>query len=817
MILSLLLLIKISAQPLPFNYISPVPGSKYINPEQAIILKTGSCFDPLSTSKLSVSIFGSQSGTINPELKLSDDNKILFIIPEREFLFGEHIKVVVSQGLRTKEGTDVSSISFDFFIRDKEDHLMPLDLGLDKGNKEAGAISINSPEEKLPVSTRENNLPPRYPAPTYVYTSAGAAEGAIFFTPAVRLTPQYDQYLTIWDNYGTPVYYNKMNINVTDFQVIDDGVLAYSVNGLSNPAQNCYYLMNGNYDLMDSIRAGFGYNIDNHDILLLENGHYLILIYDRQTVNMSLIVPGGNPNAQVTGLVIQEVDNDRNVFFQWRSWDHFQITDATWDIDLTAYAIDYVHANAIALDSDGNILVSCRHLDEITKIDFSTGSIIWRWGLRAKNNEFTFTNDQIGFSHQHDIRKLTNGNYTVYDNGNLHLAQVSRAREYHLDENNKTATLVWGYQHDPVIYAPLTGGNQRLPNNNRLVGWGGNAPLAITEVNSNNQVVFELFLPDSVSGYRARKYPWQTSMFTAQEEIDFGNFSGYLAPKKFLLQVTNNYTQTITITSAYNLHQANFFVENLPVSIFPGGTAELPVFFQAYETGLYQDVLTLNYDNPANTRRIARQVKLSGLLDASLPSIQFNPANGSENVHPGTEIIVTFSEPVRKIFNQELKDSDVPALFTFKLSNQYGGDVPFHGTVSDDKTTVTIIPDQALNEQQRYYIRQKPFILTDFDGNLVDYSDFCYFTTGNFVEIAENVIPAITFYPNPAKDILFVESKEHSIIKAEVFSADGQLLYSGLCDKNTISIKSGGFPAGVLMLRIHTSDGKQFNRQFVHF
>ena len=63
-------------------------------------------------------------------------------------------------------------------------------------------------------------------------------------------------------------------------------------------------------------------------------------------------------------------------------------------------------------------------MDEITKIDRQTGDIIWRLG--GVNNEFTFLNDSLDFQHsiptpfcyQHDIRRLRNGNITIYDNGN---------------------------------------------------------------------------------------------------------------------------------------------------------------------------------------------------------------------------------------------------------------------------------------------------------------------------------------------------------------------------------------------------------------
>ncbi len=199
-----------------------------------------------------------------------------------------------------------------------------------------------------------------------------------------------------------------------------------------------FYAMNSQFQVVDSFHSGNGYPMDFHELQLLPNGHYLILGVDLEKVDMSKIVPGGDTSATVTGSIIQEIDENRNVVFQWRSWDHFKITDATDDIDLTSSTIDYVHTNAIQLDNDGNILISSRHLDEVTKINRQTGDIIWRLG--GKNNQFSFINDSIGFSHQHDIRRLPNGDITLFDDGNLHWSQLpSRAAEYKLDEQNLTA------------------------------------------------------------------------------------------------------------------------------------------------------------------------------------------------------------------------------------------------------------------------------------------------------------------------------------------------------------------------------------------
>ncbi|MBK6877833.1 MAG: hypothetical protein IPG99_15640 [Ignavibacteria bacterium] len=86
--------------------------------------------------------------------------------------------------------------------------------------------------------------------------------------------------------------------------------------------------MDSNYNVVDSFFTGNGYETDLHDLRLLSNGNALLMSYDVKIIDMSQIVPGGQKAAEVTGLIIQEVDPQRNVVFQWRSWDHFQITDA---------------------------------------------------------------------------------------------------------------------------------------------------------------------------------------------------------------------------------------------------------------------------------------------------------------------------------------------------------------------------------------------------------------------------------------------------------------------------------------------------------
>jgi hypothetical protein len=116
-----------------------------------------------------------------------------------------------------------------------------------------------------------------------------------------------------------------------------------------------------------------GYLPDNHDIQPAPEGdRYLIMVYREFPYDMTPF--GGSPAATVVSLILQEVDTQGHLYFEWDSWDHIPLTDT--NRLLTDPEIDYVHGNAVEYDYDGNILISGRSLDEITKINRQTGEII---------------------------------------------------------------------------------------------------------------------------------------------------------------------------------------------------------------------------------------------------------------------------------------------------------------------------------------------------------------------------------------------------------------------------------------------------------
>ena len=372
------------------------------------------------------------------------------------------------------------------------------------------------------IGNRDYTLPIDFPERT-VTVNDNPDSGYIFLSSfGLGNQASLASYIMILDNTGFPVFFRKMRGPTMDFKIQPNGLLSYIEPHLPN-WDWVVYTMDNSYTIVDSFVVE-NYLTDSHDFQIMPNGNVILLAKDYRIVDLSQIIEGGQPAARIEGCIIQELDQYKNVVFEWSSFDHFDFTDAL-HMDLTAQVIDYVHPNAIEFDFDGNILLSCRHLDEITKIDRQTGEIIWRMG--GLNNQFTFTNENMDFEHltptpfchQHDIRRLDNGNITIYDNGNFKNPNYSRAAEYQLDEINMTAALVWEYRHPPDMYSDIFGNAQRLPNGNTMIGWAGDslAP-ALIESRPDCTKSFELSLPQLTDfngnrtglwSYRAFRFDWQ--------------------------------------------------------------------------------------------------------------------------------------------------------------------------------------------------------------------------------------------------------------------------------------------------------------------
>ncbi len=611
------------------KYISPKPGSRFIMPGNNIALRQGNPFDRASISSSLLEVRSRDGKKIEGRIILSTDLKTLIYKPNTPFQLGETIYVKLLRGLKTVKNQDILPVEFEFTITKKI--IQPKGFNPECNYYDSPAQNSQKFSEQENVANpNENNLPEGFPN-ININISNNPPLCEYYFIAPWTYSFYTDPYIIIIDASGIPIYYRMAEGQNYNFKVQLNGFLSFTE--LDGGFKNM--IMDSSHRIIDYYQMGNGYpQTDAHDFLALENGHVFVLGQDWQIYAMDTVVPGGDPNAMVCGFIVQEQDADKNVIFQWRSWDHFLITDAGPQIDLTSYLVDYVHGNAVEAESDTSILISSRSLDEITKIHRNTGDIIWRFG--GKKNQFDFQNDTLGFTMQHDCRKLQNGNFTLFDNGTMHPEpQFSSALEYELDEENFEATLIRRLRNDPDIYGGAMGSAQWTNDGAVVIGWGNGNP-GLTEITPEGEVNMEIEF-QGVS-YRAFRFPWKTNYFST--DVDSLQFE-IILPDSMIqeIEIYNNNEFEIEITSIYNKNPFFSSADEFPVIVPAAGTMPIYIKFKPDTAGTYSDVLTINSDINTDTlvQRIAQQIYLVGnategqgygdLIEATKVIIYPNPAD----------------------------------------------------------------------------------------------------------------------------------------------------------------------------------------------
>lgn len=535
--------------------ISPLPGSASVPVSPLVVLRL---HDPIPND-VQVMFEGSRTGMVPAIVRRADDGYGANIKPAAPFLVGEQVHMrLVGSGLDT---------SFVYRIAE----VRPV---------EEAAIPFEAPPDLFPLTVTVNNNP---------------SPGKILVGPNNRTsTPAHPPYLALFNNDGTPFRWQRVAEFPFDVKPLVDGRFGYTVftsAGSGAKASSNAFILDTGLQRVDEFGSGWGFPLAQHDFHLLPNGNRIMLCQENVIVDMRQFVAGGHPAASVTQAVVQEVRPDGFVVFQWRSLDHIPIS-ASYE-DLKAAAIRYIHNNSIDVDTDGNLLLSLRHCAAVVKVSRNTGDVLWIMG--GKLNQFTFIDEHeenapTYFSYQHHVIRLPNGNITMFDNGNLRSPQFSRCLEYEIDEQQKTARLVWEYRRTPDIFTQLQGAMQTLPNGNRLIAWGSAALTggpSITEIDANNNVVFEATSQKDMYFYKASKIPWpygapSDSVMIA--EILEGNTYNYNLP-----QMGRSTGVTITFDDAVFFGYNETVVRRFPYApVNPG--------FPERQNGSGPDVLPMRFD-----------------------------------------------------------------------------------------------------------------------------------------------------------------------------------------------------------------------------
>ena len=584
------------------NY--PKNHSRFVPLGQTLIFKTDGSFYSKNFSNICLVVKGSKSGINSGSTKIVEKGKTLLYFPGKKFKPNE--TVLVSVFLNRKHGEPILSYSFTTTSKDKafsyKNNLPKSDIEqLNRRGKVSGS--------KIKRAKSDPNLPDDFPK-YYISENSNPGIGNYFINAAVRdtISPEFNM---IIDTTGFPLFFQRFPVGH------HENFFTYhpSVNLITyyDGQDGKFVALNNSFEKVGTYKA-IDYFTDIHELLLNEDGSFWLIALDPEPVDMSQLIPNGCVNAIITGNIIQKIDADSNLLFQWSTWDHFNILDADTNIiDLTRCVFDYAHVNALSLDSLGNLIISSRNMSEITKVDIQTGDIIWRMG--GNNNQFTFTNDSVPFKAQHNIIYLGNQQYSMFDNGNSRTPPYSRAITYIVDETNMTATLTEDYQkYNPADFTPFMGSNQTLDNGSHLVGWAANYQKNVfTQFNSNGDVEFEIQSVDTfgVISYRAFKYPWETSLFNFDADtLDFG-CNVLVGDSVFASTCLTNNSEDILTINGYNCTDSTITLTSpLPITIDANSCDTLTFCFKPIDELPVSAVFSAYYQT--DSIRIANQIRILG-------------------------------------------------------------------------------------------------------------------------------------------------------------------------------------------------------------
>lgn len=179
----------------------------------------------------------------------------------------------------------------------------------------------------------------------------------------------------------------------------------------------------------------------HHEILLNRKDQVVSLCVEQKVFDLSKYGGGRQDTVKSDGIIVM----DRKGRKIW-SWSVFDELDPLKDKNIVKDRKDWMHANSLNYDKDGNYLISFYNNGQIWKIDAVSGKVIWKFG---KDGDFKMPAGST-FDQGHAVHMNDEGNLMLFDNGTT--KKMSRTLIFKLDEKRKNAELVTETKLPPEIY-----------------------------------------------------------------------------------------------------------------------------------------------------------------------------------------------------------------------------------------------------------------------------------------------------------------------------------------------------------------------------
>lgn len=179
----------------------------------------------------------------------------------------------------------------------------------------------------------------------------------------------------------------------------------------------------------------------HHEILLNKKDQVVTLCVEQKIFDLSKYGGGKQDTVKSDGIMVL----DRQGKKIW-SWSVFDELDPLKDKNVVRDKKDWMHANSLNYDADGNYLISFYNNGQVWKIDSKTGKVIWKFG---KDGDFKMPVGSA-FDQGHAVHMNSDGNLMLFDNGTS--KKRSRTLIFKLDEQQKQAKLITETKLPSEIY-----------------------------------------------------------------------------------------------------------------------------------------------------------------------------------------------------------------------------------------------------------------------------------------------------------------------------------------------------------------------------
>jgi hypothetical protein len=361
----------------------------------------------------------------------------------------------------------------------------------------------------------------RIPRISTTVNDAGKSPGYIFITP--RAKPGQRTGPTILDSNGKVVWFHRLSRTRTAI-----GLEAQTYRGnpvitwgqrppllkegdlYSGNAHTVYNVIaDTRYHIIARVRAhGRGINTDLHEFQITKRNTALVLGF--RILNRNLSRYGGPARSAVLDNVVQEIDiKTGKVVLSWSAGRRLSPRDSYIKPPKTG-AWDAYHVNAVSEDSDGNLLLTARHMSAVYKLDRRNGRVLWKLG--GKHSDYKVS-PSASFYYPHDAQRAPDGSLTIFDNRATaldHSRGASRGLSLRVDAKRRTVSVAGAFRHPTGSTATSQGNVSELAGGNFFVGWGSSP--WFSEYAADGRLLFAGHTQSTWNqSYRAFKGDWHAT------------------------------------------------------------------------------------------------------------------------------------------------------------------------------------------------------------------------------------------------------------------------------------------------------------------